>query len=327
VELLRLDPDKAHDNLRILRDVFLAKPVHTLRECDWHVDDAGFWPESHCSDTTITTTTTTNSNSTTTGTKTNGDGGSSEDEDDHAAPHDTSTTTSVCANGEPSDRGINVWIAMDDMPVATLGSMALARGSHKAAWRHDAYRAIGQDRSVPGTIQDRDELVQRFAGGSKSNSTCSMPTSDPTLRQHIEDTAVLLDIRRGDVIFANRLLFHRTLAVTDAGKVAYDSGHRTNLNRYSIRYVPGTARLPVGFNMELSMLDDPANAGRTLDEVVSAAGLEWYPQVWPTVEPDLDAKLHDLASGPMMRAKEKKNVEFNEFSRAITAAKKLQENS
>jgi hypothetical protein len=326
-ELLRLDPDNKYDNLRILRDVFLAKPVHTSRECDWHVDDQAFWPESHCSETTTTITTT--GSSPTTNTKNNGDGSSSEqheDEDEYAEEHDTYTTTDVCANGEPSDRGVNVWIAMDDMPLATLGSMALARGSHKAVWRHDAYRAIGQDRSVPGGGGDRDELVKRFTDGISNNTTCSMPDSDPELRQQIEDTAVFLDIRKGDVIFANRLLFHRTLAVTDAGKVAYDSEHRTNLNRYSIRFVPGAARLPAGFNLELSILDDPANAGRTLDEVVSAAGLEWYPQVWPTLEPDVDAKLDDLASGPMMLATKKKKVEFKKFMLAVAAARKLQEN-
>lgn len=34
-------------------------------------------------------------------------------------------------------QGINVWIALDEMPSEYRGSMAVARGSHKASWRHN----------------------------------------------------------------------------------------------------------------------------------------------------------------------------------------------
>jgi ectoine hydroxylase-related dioxygenase (phytanoyl-CoA dioxygenase family) len=282
-QLLQLDANKG-DNLRILRDVFLAKPVHASTECDWHVDDQFFWPESFCNGTT------------------------------------DSGVDTACADGEASDRGVNVWIAMDDMPLDMQGSMALAPGSHKADWRHDAYRAIGQDRSIAGGVASRDA----FFSGFTKNGTCDMPKNDPVLRQQIEDNADFLDMKKGDVIFANRLLFHRTTAVTDNGKATLDAVAQTNLNRYSVRYVPGTARLPTGYSFEWSMFHDPANGGRALDDVVKVSGQEWYPQVWPTVDSDVDAKLHDLGAGDMKFAIEKKEAEMGALFADMRAAREAQ---
>ena len=34
-------------NLRLLRDVFLAKGLESPKSCQWHVDDPSFWPESY----------------------------------------------------------------------------------------------------------------------------------------------------------------------------------------------------------------------------------------------------------------------------------------
>jgi ectoine hydroxylase-related dioxygenase (phytanoyl-CoA dioxygenase family) len=312
-ELMQLDADNKDQNLRILRDVFLAKPVHSTAECDWHVDDQMFWPESFCSDTKTTTTKTTTTKTKTTTTEEDDD-----DEDDSSSEQDSRT---ACANG-PSDTGVNVWIAMDDMPVGRLGSMALSPGSHKAAWRHDAYKAIGQDRNQTGGLKNMQALVDLFTDPD-NKSTCSMPKSDPALRSRIEDTAVFLDMRAGDVIFTHRLLFHRTLAVTDAGKEMYDAENKTNLNRYSVRYVPGTARLPTGYSFEWSVLENPDHRGRTLNEVAHAnttgQGQDWYPQVWPTIDPDLDAKLHDMETGPRVGAKEKADVKMQEFRQAMKA--------
>mmetsp|Transcript_42444 Transcript_42444/g.77552 ORF Transcript_42444/g.77552 Transcript_42444/m.77552 type:complete len:139 (+) Transcript_42444:3-419(+) len=52
--------------------------------------------------------------------------------------------------------------------------------------------------------------------------------------------------------------------------------------RYSIRYAPGTAVVPPGYGVELSVLHDYDNANRTLDEIVERSG-PWYPKVWPHV--------------------------------------------
>lgn len=272
-ELLRLDADT--DNLRILRDVFLAKPVHAESECDWHVDDAGFWPEQFCND-----------------------------------------------DNEPIETGINVWIALEDMPY--LGSMALAAGSHRAVWRHDAYQAIGQDRTTNSEFT-RDDLVRIFSGGVQ-NKTCGMGESDPELRARVEETAAVFDLRAGDVIFASRLLFHKTLAVTDEGKAFYDETGQTSLSRYSIRYVPGTARLVKGYSLEWSTLQDSENAGRTLNEVAAKTSHAWYPQVWPAIESNLDTKLAELASGPLREAKAEALAEQMKLFQSVKEAKKRDQN-
>ena len=36
-------------------------------------------------------------------------------------------------------KGINAWIAIDDMPANRGGGFALSVGSHVASWRHKAY--------------------------------------------------------------------------------------------------------------------------------------------------------------------------------------------
>lgn len=48
-ELLGLDTDSTHNNIRLLRDVFLGKGLNSSRSCQWHVDDPSVWPESYLS--------------------------------------------------------------------------------------------------------------------------------------------------------------------------------------------------------------------------------------------------------------------------------------
>ena len=167
------------------------------------------------------------------------------------------------------------------MPFA--GNMAVAPVSHKASWRHDAYAALGQNRSVHGG-QSRDEIRHRMLkNDNKYYLTCDMHLVDPATYQTIEETAVHLDnIQKGDVIFASRLLFHRTTAVTAEGLEYYAKTQQQTLKRYSIRYEPGTSKLNSGWNVEWSVLHDSENAGKSLDEVAARhPEYAFYPQVWP----------------------------------------------
>ena len=74
--------------------------------------------------------------------------------------------------------GVNVWIAMHDMPAKFQGSMALAPGSHQAAWRFDAYEAIGQNRSYHGGFT-KIEMQDRARSGEKLMTTCEMQQNAP----------------------------------------------------------------------------------------------------------------------------------------------------
>jgi ectoine hydroxylase-related dioxygenase (phytanoyl-CoA dioxygenase family) len=57
---------------------------------------------------------------------------------------------------ESDNQGINVWIALDDMPREYQGSMALAPESHHAPWRHDAYAAIGLNLTFRGGLYQKE---------------------------------------------------------------------------------------------------------------------------------------------------------------------------
>ncbi len=64
----------------------------------------------------------------------------------------------------------------------------------------------------------------------------------------------------------------------DKRKRQETSQHGKIFRRYSIRYAPGTAVVPPGYGVELSVLHDKDNANRTLDEIVERSG-PWYPKV------------------------------------------------
>jgi Phytanoyl-CoA dioxygenase (PhyH) len=208
--------------------------------------------------------------------------------------------------------GINVWIALEDMPAQFQGSMALAPGSHKADWRYDAYHAIGQNRSYHGGFTKK-EMMQRAQAGEKLFTTCEMRQQAPDISRMIDETAFIPDIKKGDIIFATRTLFHRTLAVTSAGVKHYSERGIEHLNRYSIRYVPSTARLPRGWAFEWGILANERNAGKSLDEAMEGDSLLWYPQVWPVSNEDINPHLDTIAMTTFDDIKEKTRAEVVEF--------------
>lgn len=78
--------------------------------------------------------------------------------------------------------GINVWIAMEDMPRKFQGSMALSPGSHKAPWRHDAYAAIGLNLTFQGGFT-KEQVTEMALSGEKLLTTCEMKTQAPDIRE------------------------------------------------------------------------------------------------------------------------------------------------
>jgi len=255
-------------NLRICRDIFLTKDDDPYA-CGWHVDDTGFWP-------------------------------------------------SIA-----SDPGVNAWVALDDMPwpwsrltipksfsnatrdnsaenaadkpLAPVATFALSIGSHRAPWRHDAYRVTGSAHTNPPEgFQSAADLIRRRSG----SGTCNIQPGDPELYEKLEENKVVYDLKRGDVIFHDRWVFHRTVTVDEylrsmneniPGEEYSKDDDESDAScvgkifrRYSIRYSPGTARVPPGYGVELSVLHNPDNANRTLNEVSETDG-PWYPKVWPHV--------------------------------------------
>ncbi|KAL3811615.1 hypothetical protein ACHAXA_006687, partial [Cyclostephanos tholiformis] len=310
-------------NLRICRDIFLTKDDDDYA-CGWHVDDTGFWP-------------------------------------------------SIA-----SDPGVNAWVALDDMPWPWSGSesvkgtmtgsssrgggngdggegghdnipvatFALSFGSHRMPWRHRAYEVTGSTHTLPSEgYTSAIDLIERRSG----NGTCNIQTSAPDLYEKLERNKVVFDIRKGDVIFHDRWVFHRTVTVNEYEKMARGSNsvrgqykdqgrgeqrsrHGKIFRRYSIRYAPGNAVVPPGYGVEPSVLHDSDNANRTLDEIVERSG-PWYPKVWPHVtkkkplrimgapdEDEADEEIEgitDLVYNKMPKAEEMQKERKNEIQQLL----------
>jgi len=184
--------------------------------------------------------------------------------------------------------GINAWIALDDMPVEGGGGFALAVGSHTASWRHEAYNLTGSTHSFPkdgGFKSSRDVLRNR-----SGNGTCNIQHTAPYLHRRMEETKRVYEIKRGDVIFHTRWLFHKTIPF-DRNAVSERLMKKEDpalYRRYSIRYGPGSSVIPPGYGTEPSVISDEKNGGRTADEV-SQYDSAWYPRVWPSISgPELE---------------------------------------
>lgn len=192
------------------------------------------------------------------------------------------------------------WMALDDMPVELGGGFALAVGSHNASWRDEAYHVTGSTHTFPKEgFQSAMDFVEKRVG----NGTCNIQTAAPHLHRRMEETKRIYDIKRGDIIFHTRWLFHRTVAFErDAVADRISKGGADDqpllYRRYSIRYGPGYSEIPKGFGLEPSVLWDEKNAGRTADEV-SALDAPWYPKVWPSVSHDELKRMRMIAEERM----------------------------
>lgn len=187
----------------------------------------------------------------------------------------------------PNSQGVNAWVALDDMELTEeTGGFALAVASHTAPWRTAAYYWTGASTNFPkGGYRDVADMFQRRTG----HGTCNLKTSAPHIHQRMEETARIYPVRKGDVVFHTRWLFHKTVPVqrkTDTNRV---------FRRYSIRYGEGEDTiLPPGYGMEPSILWEPTNGGKSANEVCETDG-PWYPIAWPRIE-SLPGFAKDLAA-------------------------------
>jgi hypothetical protein len=94
--------------------------------------------------------------------------------------------------------GVNAWISLDDMPIELGGGFALAVGSHKATWRHDAYVLTGSTHSFPnGGFNSSSDILHNRPG----NGTCNIKDTASHLHRRMEETKRIYDIKRGDGMF------------------------------------------------------------------------------------------------------------------------------
>lgn len=154
--------------------------------------------------------------------------------------------------------GVNAWLALDDMPLEQGGGFALAVGSHTAPWREEAYNVTGSTHTFPkeGFTSASDMIENRMGEG-----TCNVKTAANHIYRRMEETKRIYEVQRGDVIFSERWLFHRTVAFDKQvikNRRASGKEHLVS-RRYSIRYGPGSSKIPRGWGTEISVMWDQQN--------------------------------------------------------------------
>jgi Phytanoyl-CoA dioxygenase (PhyH) len=200
-----------------------------------------------------------------------------------------------------SSVGINAWIALDDMEMTEVsGGFALAGQSHTAPWKDAAHFLTG----VPTTksfpkhgYQNASHMFQERTG----YGTCNIQKVAPHIHRRLEETSRIYPVRRGDVIFHTRWLFHRTVPIirtkplsTTHPTVGDESPERI-YRRYSIRYGLGSSTIiPPGYGTELSVLFNESNGGLSADRICQIDG-PWYPQAYPPLSThELERYFHQL---------------------------------
>lgn len=178
---------------------------------------------------------------------------------------------------DASSDGVNVWIALDNMPAKYGGGMAVSPKSHHAEWRQAAYETIGSTKVFPPEgIDAASKLFTQVYG-----KTCDMETLDPELNERVESSKIEFDYQVGDCLFCTRWLFHRSVQINEEGLKHYSD--EESLKRYTVRYERGNARLMRGLSLEPCVLMHSENGGKCLDEVCEKEG-PFYPICWPPME-------------------------------------------
>jgi len=207
---------------------------------------------------------------------------------------------------QSSSSGVNVWLALDDIHSKYGGGLAISPGSHQAEWKQQAYETIGSIPTFP---------PEGFnPAGATIPSTCDMAKLNSELHGRIESSKLEFDYQPGDCLFCDRWLFHRSVPINQEGLEHYDDD--SALKRYTIRYERGTAKLLKGMSFESSIVMNPDNSGRSLDEVCEQDAI-YYPQCWPKLEGDKSEeqrfKIEILARENLPAAKAKKMELMKKF--------------
>mgnify|MGYP005847150377 CR=1 FL=1 len=195
----------------------------------------------------------------------------------------------------------------------------MAVGSHEASWREEAHYVTGATTTFPPDgFQSAEDLFEKRPG----KGTCNIETTAPHLHRRMEDTKRVYELQKGDVIFHQRWLFHRTVPF----ERDYVDKHKYQdllYRRYSVRFAPGSAIIPPGYGTELSVLWDERNGNRTADEVSENDG-PWYPQVWPSPNLKELQQLKDLITNKIPVAEKRKLERRREMAPFLREAAKRQ---
>lgn len=109
---------------------------------------------------------------------------------------------------ENDTTGVTVWIALDDMDVATGGGLAVANQTHRPE----------------GTAAS---WVQECRAAIRGSGTCNMERAHPECQKRLEEQKFQWDMKAADAIFLDRRAFHRTVSAAPNEKERYTIGFVT----------------------------------------------------------------------------------------------------
>lgn len=153
---------------------------------------------------------------------------------------------------EDDSTGVNFWVALSDYDVSTGGGIRVAPGSHKAEWAGHCREMIAET----------------------PQNTCRMHEISPECDAKINEISAVYDMKPGDAILWDRLIFHRQ----EPFKYELVGEHKL---RYTIRYVPSTARAAVD-----GILHPSVQRGEPFQS-------PYHPQVWPEALIDEMKVIHE----------------------------------
>lgn len=176
--------------------------------------------------------------------------------------------------------GVNFWLALSPMRASEGGGI----------------RVVKQSLIGPAMLEECKNAIFEPEG----ITTCKMETLSPKCYKKMLESSVVFDMEPGDALIWDRWTFHRSEPFLSDSQsqssssegVKDDDLHRL---RYTIRYVPGTAKAE-GF------LHESQQSG----EVFNSAH---YPQVWPTaIKSEIDAIQKGLENVKVNKKKKKKGA-------------------
>ena len=214
---------------------------------------------------------------------------------------------------DANSSGVNVWIALNDMPKKYGGGLAISPRSHRAKWREEGYEAIGSTPLLTPDGVTPEWLMKTFG------RTCDIENLNKEVNDIIEASKLELDYEAGDCLFCKRWLYHRSVPVNALGQEYYTDD--TTLSRYTIRYERGNARLLKGISLEPSVLMNTDNSGKTLDTICESDGPH-YPQCWPPLDYGVqESKMDDMTKNILPLAQVKKTQLVKEMMAQAVKAK------
>ncbi len=172
--------------------------------------------------------------------------------------------------------GVNFWIALSPIRISEGGGI----------------RVVNQTLVEPIFEECRQVIREVNPEAPQMPQTCRMENLSPVCHQKMLEASTVFDMEPGDALLWDRWTFHRsepfvhstsTSSSQQGQSAAKDEKAVQHKLRYTIRYIPGTAKAS-GF------LREPQESGKVFNT-------PYYPQVWPSaIKSEINAIQKGLAS-------------------------------